>query len=89
VKTCPCCFGEGRLDMRDDDALIGEMWEPELIEFAKSQGMRHPVGVVDCEECDATGWVSDGRAADLAAAARAAVDQALARVRDEHPELWS
>lgn len=83
MPACPACFGEGQLDCRDDDAMIGEHWTPAELAHAKACGMIHPVGIVQCEECESTGVVSFARLTDLMAVARAHVDQALARVLDD------
>lgn len=83
MPACPGCHGEGSLDMRDDDALLGELMSDAELARAREAGMVHPCGVVECGECEGTGVVSAARALDMAAAARAHVDQAIARVASE------
>jgi len=78
VAECPACLGDGEHDFTDDDAQMGEHMSPEALALLNSRGL-YPLGVVQCEECEGTGIVSDDRAADLHAAAVAAVDQIVAR----------
>lgn len=70
MPECPCCLGEGALDLRDLDAVLAEHLD----------NPPSPVGVVACAECEATGIVSHDRYLDLMASALAAVDQVVARV---------
>ena len=82
MTSCPACLGDGVHDFRDSDAVIGETWTEKEIARALAQGMVYPLGVVECDECGGTGLVDDERAKDLAAGARAMVDQIVAKHRD-------
>lgn len=78
MPGCPGCLGDGFLDLRDLDASLAEHFPVSVI--------GPPVGIIECEECEGTGVVSEDRARDLHAVAVAAVDQALAKFYDQHPE---
>lgn len=78
---CPVCFGERGHDPRDTDALLAEHLSD--LEILAIRGGRKPVAWIECDECEGTGVVTCRRAAVLAGAAAAAVDQALARLRHE------
>lgn len=79
MARCPICFGEGRFDMRDLDAGLAEHLTDAELALVGREGW---MGFLDCDECETTGVVSEGRARDLAAVALAAVDQAIASVED-------
>lgn len=81
MTACPVCFGDGSIDHRPFDREIESTWTPEEIRRAEARGMRRFVGVVECETCSGTGEVTDDDAKDIMAAARAAVDQVIARAR--------
>jgi hypothetical protein len=72
MPTCPVCFGEGSIDMRDMDAYLSE----------HVLGTE-PCGIVECDECETTGVVSPERLTEIAVYSRAAVDQILARIEAE------
>lgn len=81
MPRCPVCHGERHLDFRDMDAALAERLDDDELEVARAG--QHWMAVIPCDECDATGVVSEERAADLVAAARAHVEQALAKVLAE------
>lgn len=83
MAECPVCFGEGAHDMRDDDALFGEHFTDEQLNAMRGDGMVHPCGVVQCSECEGTGTITEERRLDLAAGARAFVDQVIAKAAEE------
>lgn len=76
MASCPCCLGEGSIDMRDMNATLAE--------HLTDEELRYVSGIdedwLHCDECEGTGVVSEGRARELYAAARAAVDQVLAKL---------
>lgn len=74
AEYCPDCQGDGIIDFRDQDALLAEHLTVV------------PLGIVNCEECEATGVVSDERHAELMAVASAVVQQALAKMHSEGRE---
>lgn len=80
MPECPACFGELRHDHRDEDAWWGEHYTDVELAELREAGMIHPVGIVDCDECEATGVVSEERLAELSERARVAVAAALERV---------
>lgn len=84
MPECPICFGDRVLDCRDDDALLAERFTDAELSMMEQQrpGFRRTVGIVDCEECEATGVVSEERLAEIMAFSRAMIDQALARARE-------
>lgn len=84
MPECPICFGDRVLDCRDDDALLAERFTDAELSAMEEQrpGFVRTVGIIECEECDATGVVSEERLAEIMAATRAMIDQALARARD-------
>lgn len=78
MPACPTCFGEGGHDFRDLNTYLGEH-----LTDAQLAAMPDVPDYVECEECEGTGVVSEERAADLAAAARAFMDQVIAKHRNE------
>lgn len=82
MPECPCCFGERFLDLRDLDAFLEEYLTEEQLRMAVAAGMRRKVGIIECEECEATGVISEERARDLRAASIAFVDQVRAKMED-------
>jgi hypothetical protein len=82
MAECPACFGVGEHDFSISDAYIGEHWSDEEIANAKLRGMRYPIGVVACMECEGTGVVTKKRRRDMIASAIAEVDQVFAELRE-------
>lgn len=79
MPDCPICLGDGELDFRDSDAVLGEQIPAaDLARLVASGRLVWPIGVLPCDECDATGVVSEERLRELRAASVAAVDQAIA-----------
>ncbi len=88
MAECPVCFGEGQHDHTDFDAEIGEQFSDAEIERLRERvGLVHPAGIVECDECEGTGVVSETRAKEIRAAAVASIDQALAKVLAEERQL--
>ena len=83
MPDCLACLGEGQHDYRDEDAFISEHWTDAEIARARARGMGFPLGIVQCEECEGTGVISEERWRDMMAVARAFVDQAIARATEE------
>jgi DnaJ-class molecular chaperone len=82
MPDCPVCDGEGQVDMRDSDAYISEHWTDREIAVAKARGMIHPLGIIECEECEGRGVLSVEKLRDLEAYATASIDQALAKLKE-------
>lgn len=76
MAVCPVCHGEGGFDERNLNAYLEEHLTEEQLALARQGRAFEPW--LACEECEATGVVSDERAADLMAVARAGVQQFLA-----------
>lgn len=83
MPRCPCCFGERLLDFRDLDAALAELLDDDALEVARAGP--NWMAVIGCPECEATGVVSPERLAELNAAARASVEQAIASVLGPPP----
>lgn len=88
MKPCPGCLGQGRIDLRDDDAIIWETWTDEELAQARASGFQHPMGIMDCAECGTTGEVTDERAEELHAVARAQVEIAMQAVEAREGVDW-
>lgn len=78
AAECPVCFGEGHHDMTDSDAWFGEQFTDAQLDAMRERGLVHPVGIVECDECEGTGVVTEERAAEIRAWARASVEQTIA-----------
>jgi hypothetical protein len=75
APPCPCCLGEGGYDERDLNALLAEHLTDEQLARVPDVG-----DWLECVECEGTGVVTDERAKDIRAAARASIDQFVARM---------
>ena len=76
-RRCPVCFGEGKIDCRDANAVLREQsTDEEVVRFNLTEDFLH------CEECEGTGVVTEERYRDLMAAASAYVQQVLAHVAE-------
>jgi DnaJ-class molecular chaperone len=76
---CLACHGEGWHDFRDSDAAMAEQLTDAEIALVKARSVPGTwMGVVECDECEGTGVISEERHADMMAAARAFVDQVAA-----------
>lgn len=83
MVECPVCFGTGEHDFRDSDAYLSEHWTDAEIAVARANGLNHPIGIIDCDICDATGYVSEEHFRDIMVLAVAEMDQSMARLRDQ------
>lgn len=78
--ACPACLGEGQHDFREMNALLGErLSDAQIAHF----DLDLQTEFCQCEECDGTGLVTQERADDLAAGARAYMDQIIAKYDDD------
>ena len=82
MADCPICFGEGQIDMRDSDALIGEHLSSEEIAIARTRGFVYPVGLVTCQFCAGTGGVTEEQHKNIRAVAAAEAEQTIAKLRE-------
>lgn len=78
TTECPCCFGDGGYDERDCNALLRE----HLTEAQLALVPNLDKDWLDCDECEGTGVVTVERAAEIAAWAKASVDQFLAKMKE-------
>lgn len=77
MPVCLSCLGDGTIDLRDQNALMSEhLPEAWLVEVRKTDGWLRPVR--PCDECDATGVISQERYDELMAVSRSAIEQLLA-----------
>lgn len=67
ATMCPGCHGDGEHDHRDLDSWFGEHYSDEGLDWLRSQGMVHPVGIVQCDECEGTGIVTRERRLEMLA----------------------
>jgi hypothetical protein len=79
MPECPVCLGDGGQDLRNDRALLEEFLPP--IALAEIPNLH--LDWIECDECEGTGIVSLERELEIAAWARASVDQFVARMKDE------
>lgn len=83
MAVCLACQGDGCHDFADMDAYLEEHLDDEALARAKAQSAAPWRGNVICEECEGTGIVTEERAKDMLACARAAIDQIVAKVAEE------
>lgn len=83
MPECPACFGDGRHDMRDSDAIASEHLPERVLRYLRTRPGW--MGFVECAECEGTGVVSPERHAEMRseAAAYVARIRAIAEAEEE------
>lgn len=73
---CPVCFGDGWIDLRDENALLAEhLDDHQLAQIKQTYGWNHPV--TRCRTCNGRGYIDPLRARALRREAYSAVEKAL------------